>query len=215
MTDETQDSYSKAARRYDLLIGPLIKRLRTAGLELLPPAPGMAVLDVGCGTGVQLSVYQEAGCEVSCVDMSPAMLGVARRRLGDDADIREVDGTALPFSDDSFDLATVSFVLHEVPSKDRERIVEEMRRVTRPSGHLLVTDFIPGPHRSLKGRITRLGIVAIEFGAGSEHWTNHKAFMAAGGVPALAARHGLAVEKVHLAGGGTIGVYLLVAGAAS
>ena len=168
----------------------------------------MQVLDVGCGTGAQLSAYRGAGCRVSCVDLSPGMLDVARRRLGPEADVREGSGADIPFPDDAFDLATISFVLHELPSGDREMILGEMRRGVRPDGGILVIDFLPGPYLGLKGFFERALIVAIEVGAGGDHWRNHRDFLRRGGVRALASRHGLSTREERYRGGGTLGVTL-------
>ncbi len=49
---------------------------------MFPPSEETKVLDVGCGTGIQPARYQQAGCWVTGIDASPAMLEVARRRLG-------------------------------------------------------------------------------------------------------------------------------------
>ncbi|MFZ0492312.1 MAG: methyltransferase domain-containing protein [Acidimicrobiia bacterium] len=203
------DRYERAARRYDRFIGPLVAGVRGTALEIYPPWEGMRVLDVGCGTGAQLSAYVEAGCQVSCVDLSPGMLSVARRRLGLAADVREASGTEIPFADDTFDLATVSFVLHEVPSSDREAILGEMQRVVGPDGGILVIDFLPRPYQGLKGWVVRGGIVAIEVGAGRDHWHNHRDFLRRGGVDALAAARGLSIRARVATGGGTLGATLL------
>jgi 2-polyprenyl-3-methyl-5-hydroxy-6-metoxy-1,4-benzoquinol methylase len=52
------------------------------GLKMFPPREGMQVLDVGCGTGLQLAGYRQAGCRVTGIDASPAMLQVAGRARG-------------------------------------------------------------------------------------------------------------------------------------
>jgi phosphatidylethanolamine/phosphatidyl-N-methylethanolamine N-methyltransferase len=75
------DAYRRAARWYDSIFGRLNAGLRGLGLKMLPPREGMDVLDVGCGTGIQLAAYQQAGCRVSGIDTSQAMLNVAHRRL--------------------------------------------------------------------------------------------------------------------------------------
>jgi len=205
------DSYAAAARWYDRLIGPFLRRLRSVGIEMSSPRAGMEVLDVGGGTGAQLAAYQKAGCNVTCLDTSEAMLGVARGRLGPHADIREGSGTALPFEDGVFDLVMISLVLHELPRRDRFATVGELRRVVRPDGFILVSDFLPGPYRTIKGRLVRAGIVAIEIAAGGEHWRNHRDFLSVGGIGALADEHDLSIREQRVLGGGPLGVSLLSA----
>lgn len=207
MTDDRPDAYRRAAVTYDLVIEPFLRTTRLVGLEMLPPKPGMRVLDVGCGTGAQLERYRDAGCTVACVDTSVGMLETAKRRLGN-VDVRLTDGTALPFPDDSFDLATISFVLHEVSPELRPQILTEMRRVVHSAGRILVTDFTAQPW-TLKGHLFRAGIVAVEFAAGRDHWRHHRDFLRYGGLPGLAGRVGLQIVDRRLVAAGTIGVWLL------
>jgi ubiquinone/menaquinone biosynthesis C-methylase UbiE len=197
----------RAAHLYDRFIGPLVEGVQTTAFDMYPPWEGMRVLDVGCGTGAQLSAYADAGCRVSCVDVSPGMLSVARRRLGPEAELREGSGTMIPFADDAFDLATISFVLHEVPLSDRVNILQEMRRVVKSDGRILVIDFLPGPYRGLKSRMVRVGIVAIELAAGRDHWRNHRDFLRRGGLESLT--HDLTVRDERPVGWGTLSATLL------
>ena len=98
------DAYRRVARWYDSIFGRLTAGLRGLGLKMLPPREGMDVLDVGCGTGIQLAAYQEAGCRVSGIDTSQAMLNVAHRRLRERADLRLGDAARMPYPDGAFDL---------------------------------------------------------------------------------------------------------------
>jgi ubiquinone/menaquinone biosynthesis C-methylase UbiE len=139
------DAYRRAARWYDRVFGGLNAGLRGLDLTMFPPRDGMEVLDVGCGTGLQLASYQHAGCRVSGIDASPAMLAAARRRLGDTAALRLGDAARLPWPDRAFDLVLASTVLHEMPSGVRVATLGEMRRVLRPGGRVLLTDFEAGP----------------------------------------------------------------------
>jgi len=78
-------------------------------------------------TGLQNASYER-----------PAMLEMAHRRLGADADLRVVDlAGPLPFSDDAFDDVVASLVLHYL--EDRGPTPAELRRVLRPGGRLLVS----------------------------------------------------------------------------
>jgi SAM-dependent methyltransferase len=74
--------------------------IRRVGLE-----PGQRVLDIGCGTGVFLSLAAERGAAPWGIDASEALLELARRRVPD-ADLRLGDMQYLPYEDDSFDLVT-------------------------------------------------------------------------------------------------------------
>jgi ubiquinone/menaquinone biosynthesis C-methylase UbiE len=77
------------------------------------------------------------------VDLSPAMLAIARQRaedLGLAADLREADAEALPFSNASFDTVVCTLCLCTIP--DDRAAIGEMWRVLRPGGRLLLLDHI-------------------------------------------------------------------------
>jgi ubiquinone/menaquinone biosynthesis C-methylase UbiE len=207
--DDAGDHYSFIAHQYDRLLGPFLGGLRRTGLELWPPAAGWAVLDVGCGTGAQLDLYRQAGCAVAGVEASPAMAQVARQRLGVHAAIELADASRMPYAAASFDLVLASMMLHELSAGTRDAIVNEAARVLRPGGRLLVIDYHPGPLRFPMGYLARPVILAAERLAGLEHYRNHLAFLAGGGIPALAMSRGFAVDGLRVEKGGTFGVYLL------
>lgn len=96
------------------------------------------MLDVGCGTGSLLALLREAGLKVAGVDISSEMVEMARKRLGEEADLRVADSESLPWADGSFSfvICVGSFHHYPVPS----RALSEMRRVLTPNGHLIVAD---------------------------------------------------------------------------
>jgi ubiquinone/menaquinone biosynthesis C-methylase UbiE len=203
------DAYRRVARWYDSIFGRLNAGLRGLGLKMLPPREGMDVLDVGCGTGIQLASYKEARCRVSGIDVSQAMLNVARRRLGERADLRLGDATRMPYPDGAFDLVLAATVLHEMLPEVRGTVLDEMERVLRPDGRMLVIDFEVGPVRGLRGWITKAVITISELAAGRPHHRNYRNFMVSGGLPTLFADRGLSVDQCRIVSGGAIGVYLL------
>ncbi len=203
------DAYRRIARRYDSIFGPLNAGLRGLGLKMLPPRQGMAVLDVGCGTGIQLVSYQQAGCRVSGIDTSQAMLDVARRRLGERADLQLGDAARMPYPDGAFDLVLATTVLHEMPPEARGTVLDEMKRVLRPDGRMLLIDFQVGPVRPLRGWLTKAVIATSESAAGRQHHRNYRNFMASGGLPTLFGERGLSVDQRRIVSGGAIGVYLV------
>lgn len=206
-----KDPYRRIASWYDSLFEPVNAGLMGMGLKAFPVSQGMKVLDVGCGTGSQLMVYQQAGCTVYGLDTSPAMLEIARGKLGSKADLRLADAMAMPFEDDFFDLVLSTLVLHEMPPVARDGVLAEIKRVTKKEGRVLLIDFHPGPLRALKGWFSKTFITLSEIGAGREHFRNYRHFMAHQGLPGLIAKHSLTIEIQRIVSGGTIGLFLLSA----
>src|SRR5215210_7110863 len=99
-----------------------------AGVE-----PGMAVLDVACGTGNATLPAARAGARATGLDLSPDLLAIARERAADamiEVEWVEGDTQHLPFEDDSFD--RVLSVFGHMFAPDHEPTAGEMRRVCRP-----------------------------------------------------------------------------------
>jgi ubiquinone/menaquinone biosynthesis C-methylase UbiE len=106
--------------------------------------PGMAVLDVACGTGNATIPAAKAGARVTGLDFSPALLGIARGRSADatvEIDFVEGDAQELPFEDASFD--RVLSVFGHMFAPDHERTASEMRRVLRPGGAIALACWTP------------------------------------------------------------------------
>ncbi|MFL1429955.1 MULTISPECIES: class I SAM-dependent methyltransferase [unclassified Nocardiopsis] len=111
---------------------------RPAMLALAGDVSGRRILDAGCGAGPLASALRDRGADVTGIDASAGMLALARRRLGDGADLRVVDlHDPLPFADDTFDDVVASLVLHYL--RDWGPPLAEMRRVLRPGGRLIVS----------------------------------------------------------------------------
>ena len=204
-----EDRYARMARGYDAVIEPLIRDLRAAGRHLFPPRTGMAVLDVGCGTGSHLADYQDAGCRLFGIDLSSAMLQVARTKLVGQAALQRGDAARMPFAHGVFDLVQAVFVFHEMPPPARAPLLGEMARVLREDGRLLVIDYHVGPVGFPTGWQNRVVITLMEHLAGHEHSRNYRHFVANGGLPPLASANGLWIEEQWIVGGGTLGLYLL------
>ena len=117
-------------------LGATVDRLEKALIaRLAEPRPGETGLDVGTGTGHFAAFLADRGLRVTGVDTSPAMLAVARAQRPDIA-FQEAEAAALPFSDGAFDLVLSVTALEFVP--DAARAAQEMFRVVRPGGRLVV-----------------------------------------------------------------------------
>lgn len=111
---------------------------KPAMLALAGNVAGRRILDVGCGSGPTMAALLERGADVTGLDSSAAMIGLARERLGPDADLHVADlAEPLPFADDEFDDAIASLVLHYL--EDWSGPLAELHRVLRPGGRLLVS----------------------------------------------------------------------------
>ncbi|MFJ9681945.1 class I SAM-dependent methyltransferase [Streptomyces sp. NPDC101194] len=116
---------------------------RPAMLALAGDVAGLKVLDVGCGAGHYAAELLAGGAEVVGIDGSATLLGHARERLGDRAELRMHDAEKpLDFIDDaSFDGIVCALMLHYIA--DRQGLLRELRRVLRPGGWLLVSTTHP------------------------------------------------------------------------
>jgi ubiquinone/menaquinone biosynthesis C-methylase UbiE len=124
---------------------------------------GMAVLEIGCGSGAFTpSLARAVGGvgHVCAFDLQGAMLERLKRKLerAENGDISNVmpicgDAIALPFADNAFDLVIFVTVLQEIP--DREAALGEVRRVLGDGGICSVSELLPDPDYPLKRTTVR------------------------------------------------------------
>jgi SAM-dependent methyltransferase len=95
-----------------------------------------AILDAGCGTGKNLEFFQQLGFRVQGIDISADALrycelrGLTNAALG--------SATSLPLDDSSMDIVLSFDVLHLLPGVQRRQALDEIFRVLRPEGFLLL-----------------------------------------------------------------------------
>src|SRR6476661_1314329 len=131
--------YDKLAIVYDFTFGPTLHPGRLRAIERMDIQPGERVLEVGVGTGINLSLYPK-NCSVIGIDFSESMLEIARERA-ERKDIRNVrllqmDAADLKFADDAFDIVYAPYLISVVP--DPVQVAREMRRVCRPGGRIVI-----------------------------------------------------------------------------
>jgi ubiquinone/menaquinone biosynthesis C-methylase UbiE len=134
-------------------------------------APGLRVLEIGCGTG-NLALAAKRACpaaEVTGLDPDPGALAKGRRKAARARLTLRFDqgfAQALPYPDASFDRVLSSLMLHHLDAADRPRALREVRRVLKPGGSLHMLDLAGTSHgpRRLRhhadGRIPELMVQA-------------------------------------------------------
>lgn len=134
--------YSQAAPLYEALAAPMYALGIRKLLPRLRQVPMPAILDVGCGTGVNIveAARWFGPARLLCgIDLSPGMVEVAQAktaRLGLPVQFTVGDAERLPYPDATFDIVICNSVLHWF--KDRGAAIREMRRVLRPGGQVVI-----------------------------------------------------------------------------
>ncbi|MFF4352806.1 class I SAM-dependent methyltransferase [Streptomyces sp. NPDC001530] len=144
------------ARGYELFCKVVLfgRRRRMYGqlVALSGARPGDRVLDVGCGPGYLTRMMARAvapdGSALG-VDAAPTMIGYAIQHTREShCTFVQGLGEALDLADSSFDVVVTSLAVHHIPADKRARAVEEMYRVLRPGGRVLIADFRPPSGRT-------------------------------------------------------------------
>ncbi|RRD35728.1 bifunctional demethylmenaquinone methyltransferase/2-methoxy-6-polyprenyl-1,4-benzoquinol methylase UbiE [Leucobacter sp. OH2974_COT-288] len=142
---EVSGMFDTVAEKYDFtndLLSLGIDRLwRIAAVNAVAPQPGQQILDLAAGTGTSSAALAKRGAAVTAADFSEGMLAVGRKRHADNPLLEFVwaDATELPFDDNTFDAATISFGLRNV--QDVAAALSEMVRVVKPGGRVVVCEF--------------------------------------------------------------------------
>jgi len=139
--------FAKHASRWDAIRSLHVpeRQVEAAMLQRAGEGPFRAMLDIGTGTGRMLELFAARSERALGVDLSPAMLAVARANLEraaiKNARVRVGDVMNLPVVRDSFDLVIIHQVLHFLDEPGRA--IEEAAAALSAGGRLLVVDFAP------------------------------------------------------------------------
>jgi len=151
-TDTARQYYDFWGSRYDWF-GSFESQAKQRLLDLLDLSPGMKLLNVGLGTGLEhKEMITRLGCAGDAVglDISRGMLLSAKARTG--APLCQADGCELPFANASFDRLYAAYVLDLVPAGSLIDWLKAFRRVLRPGGILALgclTEGVTPASRSL------------------------------------------------------------------
>lgn len=111
------------------------------------PNTALRILDVCVGTANSAVAVAEANSQnqIIGIDLSPDMIAVAENKIRklciQNISVREMDATRMNFEDGEFNIAMISFALHELDYELMMCILKEMSRVVKDSGTLYVIDY--------------------------------------------------------------------------
>jgi phosphatidylethanolamine/phosphatidyl-N-methylethanolamine N-methyltransferase len=167
--DFVEGVYDKLAKVYDLIFGPTLHPGRLQAIQRMNIQPGERVLEVGVGTGINLSLYPKL-CSVTGIDFSGSMLEKARERTAKksirNVRLLQMDAADLKFADDSFDIVYAPYLISVVP--DPVKVAREMRRVCRPGGRVIVLNHFLSPNPILSRLERMISPMTIHIGFKSD-----------------------------------------------
>jgi ubiquinone/menaquinone biosynthesis C-methylase UbiE len=147
-TDRVRRFYERAARDYDRWTDLFDRLLLDDRRVILCSQARGRTLEVGVGTGRNLAHYTP-DIEVTGIDVSPAMLEIARRRIeARGKDLRVGDAHSLPFPNATFDTVVFTLTLCTIPNE--RQALAEARRVLRPGGRLLTLEHVRSPNAPVR-----------------------------------------------------------------
>ena len=141
MFDEVAHAYDKTN---DLLSFGQSHYWRYRLKRAIRPQSGQKILDIAAGTGTSSMALMVPGVKIVAADFSKGMLEEGKKRYPE-LEFVFADAMKLPFTDNEFDVVTMSFGLRNV--SDRKVALKEFLRVLKPSGRLVICEFshVPGP----------------------------------------------------------------------
>ena len=157
--------YSDLSGFYDHVFTRVFARRIDQVVRRLGIPPGARVLEVGIGTGLSLNAYP-SHCRVTGIDISSEMLERAEQKKDPvrhrHIELRQMDAMQMDFADDTFDFVTAFHVVTVVP--DPQRLVEEMTRVCKPDGQVVIINHFSSPRRMIRGVVNMVDPLTRKLG---------------------------------------------------
>jgi phosphatidylethanolamine/phosphatidyl-N-methylethanolamine N-methyltransferase len=163
---DTLRTYRLFSGSYDVVFGPVFHPGRKEAVRVANDQPNQRILEVGVGTGLSLPYFRK-DARVTGIDVSKEMLAKAERRVAErklahvDA-LLEMDAEQLSFEDNSFDAVLALYVASVVPNPPR--FAEEMRRVCRPGGSIVIVNHFTSDNGAMRFIEKRLAPLAGKIG---------------------------------------------------
>lgn len=188
---------------YDTAFYPFLHGIRKRiALQIIDSKP-KSIIDMCCGTGNQIKYLKKLpDTQIVGIDISDNMLAVAKRKR---QNCQKINATNTDFSDNRFDIAILSFVLHETSHEIATKIATEAKRIVKNNGKLVIADYVFDSKTHFLGKT---GVHFVEFLIGKEHYKNYKSYIKNNRLKSYTTDLELISEHKH--GFGAISIYLYI-----
>lgn len=124
-------------------LGPKFKQKILNSVEI---RSGDKIADIACGTGVFLKIAKRKYPHANFIGLDPdeKALSIAKNRLekvGLQVDLQKAFAEALPLETESVNVCFTTLALHHMPDRIKKKAIEEMHRILKKGGKIVVTDF--------------------------------------------------------------------------
>jgi len=137
-----KSNHNLMARIYDPVFYLALKPIRISVMNELLKYKEKIILDLCCGTGNQIKLLSKHGFRnLHCLDISDSMLEIAKRS-NSSIKIYNEDAIKTSFNNESFDVVIISFAIHEKDRNTQQALIDEVYRIIKKDGFMLVVDYV-------------------------------------------------------------------------
>lgn len=172
-----------------VIVNILSSRIRNEAVYFIDAKNNSKILDVATGTGKQAFAFAKRGYDVIGIDLSEDVLKVTNEgNKYENVTFWIADAANMPFKNNLFDVSCISFALHDLSLSIGKKLVDEMVRVTKLQGNIIVLDYAFPKNNVIRYLIYRF----LKYKEGE----NYVAFVKSD-LGALFTEAGIKVEKEH------------------
>lgn len=162
------------SRIYDTAFYPFLHGIRKRIAFEIVEAKPKSIIDMCCGTGNQIKYLKKIkNTNIIGIDISENMLTVARNNKLEKY-CQKQNAANTNFENESFDIAILSFILHETKPEIAEKIIKEAQRIVKKAGKIIIIDYVFDKKTSFIGKTS---VCFVECIIGGQHYLNFKTYI--------------------------------------